>query len=209
MKTAFLVLFAIILACLAWKWNYLVGLLSMSRHQQFASVEQADRLGAPSGVNGKKILVAYFSWGGNTRKLAHEIHAKVGGDIFEIKTKDQNRYPDDYKSATIVARKEFAQNNRPELAGLVDNIADYDIVLLGFPIWWHTAPMAVQVFLESHDLAGKTIVPFATSGGDTIEQSLPVLHQLAPNARFGEAITANSRLGVNAWLKNNGLSVRE
>lgn len=209
MKTAFLVLFAIIFACLAWKWNYLVGLLSMSRHQQFASAEQANQLGAPSGVNGQRILVAYFSWGGNTRKLAHEIHAKVGGDIFEIKTKDQNRYPDDYKSATIVARKEFAENNRPELADTLGNIADYDIILLGFPIWWHTAPMAVQVFLENHNLAGKTIVPFATSGGDTIEQSLPVLHQLAPKATFGEAITANSRLGVNAWLKTNGLVVRE
>ena len=209
MRMFLLIVFAIGLACLAWKWNYLVGLLSMSRHQQFASAEEANRLGSAAGANGQKILVAYFSWGGNTRKLAHEIHAKVGGDIFEIKTKDQNRYPDDYKSATIVARKEFAENNRPELAETLGNIADYDIILLGFPIWWHTAPMAVQVFLESHNLAGKTIVPFATSGGDTIEQSLPVLHQLAPKATFGEAITANSRLGVNAWLKNNGLAVRE
>ena len=209
MRTFLLLAFVAGLACLAWKWNYLVGLLSMSRHQQFASAEQANRLGAGAGVNGQKILVAYFSWGGNTRKLAHEIHAKVGGDIFEITTKDQNRYPNDYKSATIVAKKEFAENNRPELAETLENAASYDVILLGFPIWWHTAPMAVQVFLQSHNFAGKTIVPFATSGGDDIGQCLPVLHQLAPDATFGEAITANSRLGVNSWLTKNGLAVRE
>lgn len=209
MRMFLLLLLVIGLAVLVWKWNYLVGLLSMSRHQQYASAEQANQLGAAAGVNGQRILVAYFSWGGNTRKLAHEIHAKVGGDIFEIRTKDQHRYPDDYKSATIVARKEFADDNRPELAETLANAADYDVLLLGFPIWWHTAPMAVQVFLESHDFAGKTIVPFATSGGDTIDSSLPTLQKLAPRATFGEAITANSRLGVNGWLKRNGLAVKE
>lgn len=207
MRTIFIIIFIVGLSCLAWKWNSIIGLLSMSKHQQHATTEQEDKLGTNTTENNQKILIAYFSWGGNTRKLAYEIHSKIGGDIFEIKTKDQNRYPDDYKSATEVARKEFAANIKPELEKNLNNINEYDIILIGFPIWWHTAPMAIQVFLESHDFSNKTIIPFATSGGDDIEPSIPKLKRLAPNANFGEAITANSRIWVNSWLKKNGLTI--
>lgn len=208
MKKIIIIILIMVSFALAYKWNYLVGLLSMSREQKEATLAEADKLGSDILNNGQKVLIVYFSWGGNTRKLAHAIQAKIGGDIFEIKTKEQNRYPNDYKSATIVAKKEFAEKNKPELAKKIGNIADYDVIFVGYPIWWHTAPMAIQVFLETHNLEGKKLIPFATSGGEDIKKSLIVFKELAPKSILGEAITANSRIMLNSWLETNGMKLK-
>ena len=128
-------------------------------------------------VQGKHILVAYFSRTGdnyavgniargNTHIVADMIAEVVGADTFEIKTlKD---YPANYKECTEVAKNELEENARPELAAKVPNMQDYDIIFLGYPIWWSDMPMAVYTFMESYDFQGKTIIPFCTSAGDVL-----------------------------------------
>ena len=128
-------------------------------------------------VQGKNILVAYFSRTGdnyavgniargNTHIVADMIAEVVGADTFEIKTlKD---YPANYKECTEVAKNELEENARPELAAKVPNMQDYDVIFLGYPIWWSDMPMAVYTFMESYDFQGKTIIPFCTSAGDVL-----------------------------------------
>ena len=128
-------------------------------------------------VQGKHILVAYFSRTGdnyavgniargNTHIVADMIAEVVGADTFEIKTlKD---YPANYKECTEVAKNELEENARPELAAKVPNMQDYDVIFLGYPIWWSDMPMAVYTFMESYDFQGKTIIPFCTSAGDVL-----------------------------------------
>ena len=125
----------------------------------------------------KRILVAYFSRTGdnyavgniakgNTHIVADMIAEAVGADTFEIKTiKD---YPSDYKACTEVAKNELEKNARPELAAKVPDMQDYDVIFLGYPIWWSDMPMAVYTFMESYDFQGKTIIPFCTSAGDVL-----------------------------------------
>ena len=155
-----------------------------------------------------KILIAYFSKTGTTEEAAREIQETAGGDLFEITVADQ--YPSSYQSTVDRARRELDQNARPELSSRVENMEDYDVILLGYPIWWHTAPMAVNTFLESYDLTGKTILPFCTSGGSGIEESMPDIQRLGQSrgASVGSGLTANSlnREEITQWLTQNGIS---
>ena len=155
-----------------------------------------------------KILIAYFSKTGTTEEAAREIQETAGGDLFEITVADQ--YPSSYQSTVDRARRELDQNARPELSSRVENMEDYDVILLGYPIWWHTAPMAVNTFLESYDLTGKTILPFCTSGGSGIEESMPDIQSLSQSrgASVGSGLTANSlnREEITQWLTQNGIS---
>lgn len=123
---------------------------------------------------GKKILIAYFSRAdenydvgtiekGNTELVAEKIAKDTGGTLFKIETvKD---YPKSYKECTDVASKEQNEKARPELKSKIEDLADYDTVFLGYPIWWSDMPMAVYTFLEGNDFSGKTIIPFCTHGG--------------------------------------------
>lgn len=111
----------------------------------------------------QKILVAYFSFSGNTQMIANQIHENVGGDIFETKTEDA--YPTDYNAVVDQAKKEKADNYRPKLATKVENMDSYDVIFLGYPNWRGTMPMAVFTFLEEYNLSGKTIIPFCTHDG--------------------------------------------
>lgn len=163
--------------------------------------------GTQSGVTdlkGKKILVAYYSWGGTTSKVAEQIHAQVGGDLFEIKTVQQ--YPAVHKDATAIAEKEMKSQARPALSTSVANMAQYDVIILGYPIWWHTAPMAVNTFLESYDLTGKIILPFCTSGGDSVDRSVEDMRKLVGNkAKVLDGVRANLAEETQSWLNKNGL----
>ena len=96
-------------------------------------------------ASGKKILVAYFSWSGNTRRVAESIQQKTGADIFEIRP--AKPYPKDYHECTEYAKAEKQNGGRPALAENVPNLADYDTVLLGYPIWWYDVPMIICTFL--------------------------------------------------------------
>ena len=101
-------------------------------------------------------------------------------------------YPSGYQSTVDQARRELDQNARPAVASHVENMNDYDIILVGFPIWWHTTPMVVNTFLESYDLSGKTILPFCTSGGSGIEESMAGVRASVGNGTVGTGLTAHS-----------------
>lgn len=157
----------------------------------------------------KKILIAYFSKTGNTREIANQIHANVGGDMFEIKTVDP--YPADYKATVDQAKREQENNYRPKLATVVQNMDSYDVIFLGYPNWWGTMPMAVFTFLEGYNFSGKTIIPFCTHEGSRLGRSVNDIHQLCPQAALldGLAIQGssakNAQNDVATWLRQIGM----
>ena len=126
-----------------------------------------------------KKLVAYFSATGTTAKLAENLAEAIGADIFEIRPKEPYTAADldwqNEKSRSSVEMRDLS--SRPEVSEKRDNMEEYDIIYVGFPIWWYIAPTIINTFLESYDLSGKTIVSFATSGGSgmgkTNEKLLP------------------------------------
>ena len=117
-----------------------------------------------------KKLVAYFSASGVTAKVAETLAEAIGADIFEIEPKVPYTEADlnwmDKKARSTIEMSDHA--SRPEIAAKRDNMKDYDTIFVGFPIWWYVAPTIINTFLESYDLTGKTIIPFATSGGSDI-----------------------------------------
>ena len=132
----------------------------------------------------KKALIAYFSASyGVTKALAGELAAAVGGDLYEIEPVVRYTPADlSWVDKTSRSTKEMHDLSfRPPIATKVENMDQYDVVFVGFPIWWHIAPTIIDTFLESYDFAGKTIVPFATSGGDGVGKTDEVLHALLPN----------------------------
>ena len=112
-------------------------------------------------MKGKKVLVAYFSWSGNTKEAAHYIAQKVGAEEFEIIR--EKAYPKEYNACTEDAKAEKEAGERPAIKGKVENMAQYDVVFVCVPVWWYTAPMPVYTFLEQYDLSGKTVIPFCTA----------------------------------------------
>ncbi len=162
-------------------------------------------------VAAKKILILYFSKTGNTKTLAEKIQGFAGGDMFQIIPK--KAYPLDYKTTTEVARVELDKQSRPEVAEYfpVEKIAEYDTIMVGYPIWWGTLPMAYFTFLERYDLAGKTIIPFCTQGGSGLSRSVDDLKKLFPNSTVTRGIAIkgteaeNSDREVKAWLREVGL----
>ena len=117
-----------------------------------------------------KKLVAYFSASGVTAKVAETLAEAIGADLFEIEPKVPYTEADlnwmDKKARSTIEMSDPA--SRPEIAAKRDNMKDYDTIFVGFPIWWYVAPTIINTFLESYDLTGKTIIPFATSGGSDI-----------------------------------------
>ncbi len=155
-------------------------------------------------------LVAYFSWGGNTRAVAEQIQRAVGGDLFEIKT--VKPYPAEYRPATEVAKQEQDADARPELAARVNGVDSYGVVLLGYPNWWGTIPMPLYTFLESYDFSGKIILPFCTNGGSGLGRSVSDIQKLCPKATVGEGLAIRTEHAksasndITAWLRKQGLA---
>lgn len=151
----------------------------------------------------RKILIAYFSWGGNTQHLAEEIADMTGGMLFRIET--VNPYPSDYNECTVVARNELDNGIRPELKGSVDNLDDYDVIFVGCPVWWHTAPMAIWSFLETsdYDFSDKIIIPFCTYASTYREETLAKIVELTPASLHlrGFGATGRNTNGVENWLR--------
>ena len=134
-----------------------------------------------------KKLVAYFSAGGVTKKVAERLAAAAGADLFEIEPAVPYTVADldwtNKKSRSSVEMND--PSSRPEIARRLDSLEDYDTVFLGFPIWWYVAPTIINTFLESYDFAGKTIIPFATSGGSGLGKTVEVLKPLCdPTAKW-------------------------
>lgn len=174
----------------------------------------------------RKILIAYFSqarivsegadavssatpYVGNTFSAAQEIQKQVGGDIFEIVT--VNSYPVDHREASAIAKRELKSNARPALASHVKNLDSYDVIFLGYPIWWYTEPMAVRTFLEEYNFSGKIIVPFCTTLGAGVEESVSDIKSICPSANVLEGVTLRTgrpdmALDISRWLSKVGMS---
>lgn len=134
----------------------------------------------------ENILIAYFSYSGNSRRVAELIQEKTGGDIFRIET--VNPYPTDYNAVVDQAKKEQEYDFRPKLAAQVDDMGEYDVVFLGYPNWWITMPMAVFTFLEEYDFSGKVIIPFCTHRGSGFGQSVDDIMGVCPNSTIIDGI---------------------
>lgn len=157
-------------------------------------------------VTDGKILIAYFSWGGNTQQVAENIAEYTEGTLFRIET--VNPYPTEYVPCTEVAREERDNGIRPELKAIVENMDQYDIIFVGCPVWWHTAPMAIWSFLESdnYDFKGKTIIPFCTYEATYRDETLAKIVELTPDSEHLKGFgTTNKNAGVEDWLKEIGI----
>lgn len=162
---------------------------------------------APDGDGG--VLVAYFSWSGNTEALANMIQAETGGELFEITPAEP--YTGDYDELLDIARDEQSENARPSLASAVENWDGCDTVFVGYPDWWGDAPMLIYSFLESYDWTGKTLVPFCTSGGSGFGRSLSKLPDSAPGADILDGLhirsgaVEGSESEVAEWIASLGI----
>lgn len=141
-------------------------------------------------------LVAYFSASGNTAKAAKALAKAAGADLYEIKPAvpytgaDLNWMDKGSRSSVEMNDK----NSRPALADTDAPVAEHDVIFLGFPIWWYTAPIIINTFLERYDFSGKTIVLFATSGGSGLGRSAACLRSSAPGAKIVDGRMLNGRL---------------
>lgn len=156
-----------------------------------------------------KILVAYFSHSGNTKGIAEDIQKKTGADLFEITT--VNQYSSDYDTVLDEAKAEQNDNARPELSSKVENMEQYQTVIIGFPIWWGDMPMALYSFLDEYDLSGKTVLPFCTHGGSGLCGTDKNVQQEEKDAKVADGLAiSDSSLDdagedVDKWLKDNGV----
>lgn len=165
-----------------------------------------------TGMEGAKVLVAYFSATNTTEGVAEHIANGLNADLYEIVpeepyTEADLNYNDDNSRSTIEMNDPSA---RPAISGSVENMEQYDIVFIGYPIWWGEAPRIVSTFMESYDFSGKTIVPFCTSGGSGIGSSDSNLEQLTSGADWlaGRRLNgSDSEETVMEWVNGLGLDV--
>lgn len=172
----------------------------------------------------KKTLIAYFSLIdivpegadasahatpsiGNTESAAIEIQKQVGGDLFAIKT--VKTYPVSHRECSAIAEEEMRSDARPELSTHVENMADYDTIYIGYPIWWYQEPMAIRSFLEEYDFSGKTVIPFCTTLGAGVSESEDNIKSLLPDATVLSGVTLRTGRqdmsgDISDWLSDIG-----
>lgn len=153
-----------------------------------------------------KILVAYFSISGVTKKKAEVIAEAAGADLYEIRPAVPYTEEDlDYKNKQSRSSVEMHDRSiRPELADKDAHAEDYDMIFLGYPIWWYTAPTIINSFLESYDMSGKTIILFATSDSTKFGQSVAHLKVSVPEStviREGKMMSNMQPLVISAWVR--------
>lgn len=158
----------------------------------------------------KKILVAYFSASGVTAKAAWKLSEAIGADLHEIKPEVLYSSADlnwmDKKSRSSVEMND--PSSRPTIAEKLADMEKYDVVFVGFPIWWYVAPTIINTFLESYDFSGKTIIPFATSGGSGMGKTNEKLGPSCPGATLLQGKLLNGNLSEDSsknWVKNLNL----
>lgn len=157
-----------------------------------------------------KKLVAYFSCTGRTERVAKGIASVTGADLYRIEpTRPYTRADLNWNDSASRSSIEMGDDrSRPAIATRVEDMASYDVVFVGFPIWWYVAPRIVETFLESYDFAGKTIVPFATSGSSPFGNAARVLAGRAPGARLmgGTLLNGNpSEAKLRVWADGLGV----
>lgn len=153
-----------------------------------------------------KVLIAYYSWGGNTKYAATQIQKATGGTLFEIKP--VKAYPEEYRACTVQAKKELQEGFKPELAAKVDDIGKYDVIFIGSPNWWSSIAPPVATFLSSYDLSGKTVIPFVTHGGGGMARCEAEVRKLCPKSTVlkGGAFSGDgirtARAALNKWVND-------
>lgn len=147
-----------------------------------------------------KTLVAYFTYSGNAKKVAERVAQLADADMFEIVPK--NAYSSDYQTCIEEARKEVAENARPEITEKVQDMDKYDTLIVGFPNWCGTCPMVVLAFLEQYDLTGKKIYSFVTNGGGGCGRSTEDIEKSVKGAEITESINGKdlSDDAIKQWL---------
>ena len=171
--------------------------------------DKEDTIENNSTDEGSNILVLYFSMSGNTETIAKMIHNEVGGDLVKLET--VQTYPEDYNELVDYAQEEQREDARPQLATVIDNIGQYDMIFLGYPNWWGDMPMPIYTFLDTYDLSGKTIAPFITHGGSGLSGTPNRIRNEEPNATVTEGLSiygsraASSEDEVLEWLNSLGL----
>ena len=146
-----------------------------------------------------KILVAFYSHSGVTKKAAEHIHTIIGGDIHEII--ELNPYPRDYNTVVKQAKGEIAQNYLPKLKSDLPNLSEYDVIFIGSPNWWSTIAPPVATFLSSLNFSNKTVIPFITHGGGGLNRTVSDIKKLAQSANVLDGFDANNTTRISTWLK--------
>ena len=164
---------------------------------------------------GNKVLVAYFSCTGNTEGIVEHIVSILGADVYQIVPEEPYTDADlnynDSSSRTTIEMND--STSRPAISGAMENMEDYDIIFIGYPIWWGQAPHIVYTFFESYDFSGKTIVPFCTSGSSGVGSSATNLHGSAADSTVwldGTRLASSaSQSDIEDWLGGLGLDIFE
>ena len=154
-----------------------------------------------------KTLVAFFSASGTTERVAEDLAEVIGADLFEIAPAEPYTSVDlnwqDKQSRSSIEMND--ESCRPAIAGEVEDMAQYDTVFVGFPVWWYVEPRIIDTFLEAYDFSGKTIVPFATSGGSGLGKAPQRMQQLAPGSQVVEGRLLNgspSAAELKSWAES-------
>lgn len=153
-----------------------------------------------------KILVSYFSASGTTKRVAENISKTIKGDLFEIEPKVKYTPADlDWTNKQSRSCIEMSdKTSRPEIANKVENIKEYDTVIIGFPVWWYIAPTIINTFIEENDLTDKNIYVFVTSGGSPAEDCFKNLKEQYPNLNFISSKRfkeTDSKEDIQSWLQ--------
>lgn len=174
----------------------------------FGEQKSGAALGEVNAGKGK-MLIVYFSHSGNTRKIADQIKAATGADMFEVTS--VKPYPKDYDTVVAQAKIEVNKHFKPDIKAKVANLAQYDTIFLGSPCWWGTIAPPLATFLSVSDMSGKTIVPFMTHEGSRMGRSVEDIKQLCPQAKVLDGLPVRGSKVKSAneeviqWLRKNNL----
>lgn len=158
-------------------------------------------------IDKSQILIAYFSWSGNTKAVAEEIQKQTGGQLFAITP--ATPYSETYSVTVAKAKQEQLTNARPKLKTNVEDFDNYKVIFLGYPNWWGSMPMPVATFIESHNWQGKTIIPFYTHGGGGVQNCNEDLRKILkdssimPYLLLAGSNVKNSQAEISSWLGEN------
>lgn len=151
-----------------------------------------------------KTLVAYFSATGTTKGVAQQLAEVTGADLHEIKPEKPYTDADldwqDKQSRSTIEMED--KSSRPAITEKLPNMQEYDVIYVGFPIWWYTCPTIINTFMESYDFKGKTVIPFATSGGSSIKKACEDLKAVYPevNWKEGKLLNRASKSEIEEWI---------
>lgn len=189
------------------------GIMQNVNYERSGNKEEALEIVDASSEKGSESLVVYFSRSGNTENVAKSIQSQTNSDIFEMVP--VTPYSDDYDTVADVAQEEQSSNARPAISETIENIQQYDVIYVGFPIWWGDMPMILYTFFDTYDLSEKTIAPFCTSGGSGLSDTVNEIRSLEPNAtvldglHIGSESSSQPDEAVSQWIREIGISKEE